>query len=67
MEVIKMKNNIAIWTLLSLIVNIVLASVIFAYLSANASVAAATVAGIAVVLIGAAASISFPKLVNRKN
>ena len=62
-----MKNNIAIWTLLSLIVNIVLASMIFAYLSANASVAAATVAGIVVVLIGAAASVSFPKLVNRNN
>ena len=67
MEVITMKNNMKIETLLSMIVNIVLGSLVFAYLSANASVTAATVAGIVVVIMGAVFSFSFPKLVSKAN
>lgn len=61
----KSSTGLKIETILSLIVNVVLASIVFAYLNANASVTAATVAGIAVVILGAVGTFTFPKLVNK--
>jgi FtsH-binding integral membrane protein len=66
MEVKIMKNTgIKIETILSLIVNVILAALVFAYLDANASVTAATVAGIAVVVLAAIGTFTFPKLINK--
>ncbi len=60
-----MKNNLGlrISTMLSIILNIILGAVIFAWLDANASTALATVAGLAVVALGLVFSVSFPGLV----
>lgn len=59
-----MKNNtgLRIETLVSLIVNIILGALIFTWACANMPAAAATVIGIAVVALGIAFSVSFPKL-----
>ena len=63
-----MKNTgLKIETILSLIINVVLAALVCAYLDANASVTAATVAGIAVVVLGAIGAFTFPKLISKAN
>ncbi len=63
-----MKNNngLRLEALVSLIVNIVLGALIFAWASANMPAAAATAIGIAVVALGLVFSVSFPKLIGEK-
>ncbi len=62
-----MKNTgLKIETLISLIVNIVLAALIFTWACSNMPAAVATVIGIVVVALGILFSVTFPKLVSNE-
>ena len=62
-----MKNTgLKIETLISLIVNIVLAALIFTWACSNMPAAAATVIGIVVVALGILFSVTFPTLVSNE-
>jgi acyl-coenzyme A synthetase/AMP-(fatty) acid ligase len=65
MEVNIMKNGLKIEAILSMILNVVLGALVFAWLSANASATLATIAGLAVIAIGAVSSFAFPKFVSK--
>ena len=65
-----MKNNngmFKIETLISLIINIVLSALIFAWACANLPASAATAIGIMVVVLGIVFTVSFPKLISSNN
>jgi 1,4-dihydroxy-2-naphthoate octaprenyltransferase len=64
-SIMKNVNSIKAETLISLIVNIILGALIFAWACTNTSTAAATAIGIMVVVIGLVFSVSFPKLVSK--